>query len=73
MEEEEQRLDSLGQLLMQKEGFDPMLILQMKERRILVQIEIEKQKAGLLAAYIDYLDESKALCFETSPGIYLKE
>ena len=73
MIEEEQRLDSLSQLLMQKEGFDPMLILEMKEREILVKMEIEKQKASLLAAYIEYLDESEALCSEASPGIYLKD
>ncbi len=64
VEKERTQLKSLGDRIAQKEGFSPIILLDIEERHIETQLKELKLSEDLLSDYIDYLHESGRICSE---------
>lgn len=63
-EREQERLKSISDLISQKEGFDPLLLLDMKERRIQVRLSMLQKLENIYVVYLKYLDVTGRMCEE---------
>lgn len=62
---ERTQLQNLGNQIARKEGFDPILLLDIEERHIETRLKAFRKFEEILVDYLRYLEESGRLCRET--------
>lgn len=69
--QERARLDTISSMIMEKEGFDPLLVLEIEERAIQLRLVMLQKQESIYVDYLKYLKVSQQMC--GSERIFLKE
>lgn len=64
IEAERSQLQNLGTQITKKEGFDPLLLLDIEERHIDTRLKAFRKFEEILSDYLQYMEESGRLCGE---------
>ncbi|MGB0932240.1 MAG: TolC family protein, partial [Chitinophagales bacterium] len=60
--QERQELQNIGSLIAQREGFNPLLLLDIEERHLETQLKSLKKREVILYGFLEYLEESGKMC-----------